>query len=90
MRPYDADLGDGWKFDTKAYTTRYWNKQFYQNGATVNLTTAKPSGVDKLNGYRHAGRHGDPEQGIASGASSGRASGMTGPTRTAISILPTS
>ena len=26
-----------------------------QNGATVNLTTAKPSGVDKLNGYRHAG-----------------------------------
>ncbi len=52
---YHADLGNGWKFDTKAYTTRYWNKQFYQNGATVNLTTAKPSGVDKLNGYRHAG-----------------------------------
>jgi iron complex outermembrane receptor protein len=52
---YNADLGHGWKFDTKAYTTRYWNKQFYQNGATVNLSTAKPSGVDKLNGYRHAG-----------------------------------
>jgi iron complex outermembrane receptor protein len=52
---YNADLGGGWHFDTKAYTTRYWNKQFYQNGATVNLTTAKPSGVDKLNGYRHAG-----------------------------------
>jgi iron complex outermembrane receptor protein len=52
---YNADLGHGWKFDTKAYTTRYWNKQFYQNGATVSLTTAKPSGVDKLNGYRHAG-----------------------------------
>ena len=50
-----SDLGNGWKFDTKAYTTRYWNKQFYQNGATVSLTTAKPSGVDKLNGYRHAG-----------------------------------
>jgi iron complex outermembrane receptor protein len=50
-----SDLGNGWKFDTKAYTTRYWNKQFYQNGATVNLTPAKPSGVDKLNGYRHAG-----------------------------------
>jgi iron complex outermembrane receptor protein len=52
---YNADLGNGWKFDTKLYTTRYWNKQFYQNGATVNLTAAKPSGVDKLNGYRHAG-----------------------------------
>ena len=52
---YNADLGNGWKFDTKLYTTRYWNKQNYQNGATVNLTLAKPSGVDKLNGYRHAG-----------------------------------
>jgi iron complex outermembrane recepter protein len=52
---YTADLGNGWKFNTKAYTTRYWNKQFYQNGATVNLTSSKPSGVDKLNGYRHAG-----------------------------------
>jgi iron complex outermembrane recepter protein len=52
---YNADLGDGWKFDTKLYTTRYWNKQFYQNGATVNITPSKPSGVDKLNGYRHAG-----------------------------------
>jgi iron complex outermembrane receptor protein len=52
---YTADFGSGWKFDTKAYTTRYWNKQFYQNGATVNLSTNKPSGVDKLNGYRHAG-----------------------------------
>jgi len=31
------------------------NKQFYQNGATVNLSSSKPSGVDKLNGYRHAG-----------------------------------
>ena len=52
---YTADLGDGWKFDTKLYTTRYWNKQFYQNGTTVSLSPAKPSGVDKLNGYRHAG-----------------------------------
>ena len=52
---YSADLGDGWKFDTKLYTTRYWNKQFYQNGPTINLSPAKPSGVDKLNGYRHAG-----------------------------------
>lgn len=52
---FRSDLGNGWVFDDKAYTTRYWNKQFYQNGSTVNLTTAKPSGVDKLNGYRHAG-----------------------------------
>jgi len=52
---YHTDIEGGWKFDTKAYTTRYWNKQFYQNGTTVSLTTAKPSGVDKLNGYRHAG-----------------------------------
>ncbi len=52
---FTSDLGSGWKVDTKAYTTRYWNKQFYQNGATVSLSSAKPSGVDKLNGYRHAG-----------------------------------
>jgi iron complex outermembrane receptor protein len=52
---FNSDLGDGWRFDDKAYTTRYWNKQNYQNGATVSLTAAKPSGVDKLNGYRHAG-----------------------------------
>ena len=30
---FNSDLGDGWRFDTKAYTTRYWNKQFYQNGS---------------------------------------------------------
>jgi len=52
---FHTDLSDGWKLDTKAYTTRYWNKQFYQNGTTVNLSAATPSGVDKLNGYRHAG-----------------------------------
>jgi iron complex outermembrane receptor protein len=52
---FSSNLGSGWRLDTKLYTTRYWNKQFYQNGATVNLTTSKPSGVDKLNGYRHAG-----------------------------------
>ncbi len=52
---YTADLGNGWKFDTRLYTTRYWNKQFYQNGSTINVSTSKPSGVDKLNGYRHAG-----------------------------------
>jgi iron complex outermembrane receptor protein len=52
---FTSDLGNGWKIDTKAYTTRYWNKQFYQNKTTVSLTPAAPSGVDKLNGYRHAG-----------------------------------
>jgi iron complex outermembrane receptor protein len=52
---FNSDMGDGWRFDNKAYTTRYWNKQNYQNGATVNLSGAKPSGVDKLNGYRHVG-----------------------------------
>jgi iron complex outermembrane recepter protein len=52
---YHAESHDGWTLDTKAYTTRYWNKQFYQNGTTVNLSPATPSGVDKLNGYRHAG-----------------------------------
>ena len=52
---FSSDLGNGWTFDTKAYTTRYWNKQNYQNGATVTLTAGSPSGVDKLNGYRHAG-----------------------------------
>ncbi len=55
---FKSNLGDGWNFDVKAYTTRYWNKQFYQNGATVSLSTATPSGVDKLNGYRHAGETG--------------------------------
>ncbi len=47
-----TDLGSGWKFDTKAYTYRYWNKQNYNNSAT---SIVGPVGVDKLNGYRHAG-----------------------------------
>lgn len=52
---FNHDLGDGWRFDDKAFTTRYWNKQNYQNGPTISLSATKPSGVDKLNGYRHAG-----------------------------------
>ena len=52
---FDTDLGGGWRFNDKAYTTRYWNKQNYQNGATLNFSTSAPSGVDKLNGYRHVG-----------------------------------
>ncbi|MDP8988624.1 MAG: TonB-dependent receptor, partial [Acidobacteriota bacterium] len=52
---FNHDFGDGWRFDDKAYTSRYWNKQNYQNGATLNFGTASPSGVDKLNGYRHVG-----------------------------------
>ena len=52
---FNSDLGRGWRLDDKAYTTRYWNKQNYQNGPTLNFSTSKPSGVDKLNGYRHVG-----------------------------------
>jgi iron complex outermembrane receptor protein len=52
---FNHDFGGGWRFDDKAYTTRYWNKQNYQNGTTLNFSVATPSGVDKLNGYRHAG-----------------------------------
>jgi iron complex outermembrane receptor protein len=44
-------LGHGWKLDNKMYTYRYWNKQNYQNGATL----SKTSGIDKLNGYRKVG-----------------------------------
>ena len=61
---FNSYLGDGWSLDTKLYTTRYWNKQNLQKytcatsdcvAYTANLSPAKPSGVDKLNGYRHAG-----------------------------------
>jgi iron complex outermembrane recepter protein len=52
---FQSDLGNGWHFDNKLYTTRYWNKQFLVKNFAMNTTTAKPSGVDKLNGYRHAG-----------------------------------
>jgi iron complex outermembrane receptor protein len=53
---FHSDLGNGWLFDTNAYTTRYWNKQFLnKNPAVINLRTSKPGAVDKLNGYRHAG-----------------------------------
>jgi iron complex outermembrane recepter protein len=45
-----SDLGHGWRFDNKAYTYRYWNKQNY-NGSTISTTSA----VDKLNGYRKVG-----------------------------------
>jgi len=61
---FNSYLGAGWSLDTKLYTTRYWNKQNLQKytcatsdcvAYTANLSPAKPSGVDKLNGYRHAG-----------------------------------
>ena len=51
----NSDLGDGWRFDDRAYTSRYWNNQYYNNGATLNFGVANPTGVDKLNGYRHVG-----------------------------------
>jgi iron complex outermembrane receptor protein len=46
-----SDLGHGWNLDNKMYTYRYWNKQNYQNGATLTATSA----IDKLNGYRKVG-----------------------------------
>jgi iron complex outermembrane receptor protein len=57
---FNSDLGDGWRFDNKVFTYRYWNKQYYQNNGTgavapINVSLNKPSGVDKLNGYRQAG-----------------------------------
>jgi iron complex outermembrane receptor protein len=52
---FNTDLGDGWTVDNNAYTTRYWNKQFLVKNFAINTGTTKPSGVDKLNGYRHAG-----------------------------------
>jgi len=51
---FNTDLGNGWKFDTKAYTYRYWNTEPYTN-APASLSTSAPSGVNKLNGYRQAG-----------------------------------
>jgi iron complex outermembrane recepter protein len=51
---FNSDLGGGWKFDNKAYTYRYWNSEVYP-GTTISLSSAAPSGTDKLNGYRQAG-----------------------------------
>jgi iron complex outermembrane receptor protein len=48
----NSDLGNGWKFDTKVYQYRYWNKQNYQNSTTSISST---SAVDKLNGYNKIG-----------------------------------
>jgi len=52
---FNSDLGNGWTVNNMAYTTRYWNKQFLVKNFAINLSTNKPSGVDKMNGYRHAG-----------------------------------
>ena len=52
---YDSYLGRGWVLNAKVYTNRYWNKEDSQSGATFSVSTSKPSGVNKLNGYRHAG-----------------------------------
>jgi iron complex outermembrane receptor protein len=43
-----TNLGGGWKLEDKAYVYRYWNKQNYNNSATVISTS---SAVDKLNSY---------------------------------------
>src|SRR4029077_17847650 len=47
-----TDLGDGWKFDNKASTYRYWNKQNLEKNLNAISTT---SAVDKLNGANHIG-----------------------------------
>ncbi len=45
-------LDGGWKLEDKVYTYRYWNKQNYNNSATVvNATSA----IDKLNSYTTIG-----------------------------------
>jgi iron complex outermembrane receptor protein len=51
---FNSDLGGGWKFDNKAYTYRYWNAEPFAN-SPVSLSSAAPSSVDKVNGYRQAG-----------------------------------
>jgi iron complex outermembrane receptor protein len=58
-----SDLGRGWKFDSKLYTYRYWNKQYYNNPsvqasgffAPAATSITPTSAVDKLNGYRKVG-----------------------------------
>lgn len=55
---YNSDLGGGWKFDSKAYTYRYWNSEPYAV-SPVSLSSSAPNGVDKLNGYRQAGGYGN-------------------------------
>jgi iron complex outermembrane receptor protein len=61
---FNSDLGDGWRFDNKLFTYRYWNKEYYNNfsysastgdPSAVSTTLGTPGGVDKLNGYRQAG-----------------------------------
>ncbi len=64
---FDTDLGNGWKFNDKAYTTRYWNKQFYQNGATVNLTSASAERGRQAEWLPPRRRHLDPELGVEVG-----------------------
>ena len=48
----NSSLGGGWKLDNKVYTYRYWNKQNYNNSATVITAT---SAIDKLNSYTTIG-----------------------------------
>ncbi len=53
---FNSDLGNGWKFDNKAYTYRYWNTEPFANPTIANTAAGIATGsVDKLNGYRQAG-----------------------------------
>jgi iron complex outermembrane receptor protein len=47
-----TDLGDGWKFENKVNSYRYWNKQNLEKNLTAISST---SGIDKLNGGNHFG-----------------------------------
>jgi iron complex outermembrane receptor protein len=51
---FNSDLDNGWRFDSKAYTYRYWNSEPYAV-SPVSVSSSAPNGVDKLNGYRQAG-----------------------------------
>jgi iron complex outermembrane receptor protein len=51
---FNSQLGGGWNIDFKPYTYKYYNKQFYNNSATVISAT---SAIDKLNSYRKYGEN---------------------------------
>ena len=46
-----SELGHGWRIENKAYSNRYYNHQQYNNGTSINPTSA----TDKLNSYRKYG-----------------------------------
>jgi iron complex outermembrane receptor protein len=49
---FKTDLGNGWKFEDKVNSYRYWNKQNLEKNLT---TLSSTSAIDKLNGGNHFG-----------------------------------